>query len=309
MSQYNRFATTNQTPRKFEHPSIADKVVITPTMAKAWLLGSKDFRNRNLNHKLVKTYCETIKSGLWKYNGEPIILDKDGDVINGQHRLHAVVLSGINIESLVVYGVDRTTFDTMDKGRRRSNADVLQLAGYVKTRSLAGTASAFYHYVIAGDFAAIASGSKTNVSPVILRLFKEYPDLETSQRFIHNAGKRVEGLSPPAVIAALHYLFGVSDEEKRDVFFDDFIKNNITSGSSVYALIQANRSKQTALAMKSSINLRAAIWIKAWNAFSSGHSVSQLKWSQEHHTFPSIVGFDRIVYKLNLKARLDISNS
>jgi len=305
MSQYNRIANTIESSSKPESSTIANKIVITPLMAKAWITGSKDFRNRTLNHALVKSYSETMKSGLWKYNGEPIILDKQGDVINGQHRLHAVVLSGVSIQSLVVYGVDRTTFDTMDKGRRRSNSDVLQLAGYKNTYGLSATASAVYHYIFAGDFSAVSSSRKTNVSGVIIKFLEEYPDMVSSQKFIHLNGQRVEGLSPPGIIGAIHFLFGYVNEKKRDRFFDEFINNQASPGSPVYALIQANRSKQTALAMKSSINLRTALWIKAWNLFSSGLSISQLKWSKEHHAFPDITGLNREALKFSLRARLD----
>jgi hypothetical protein len=57
--------------------------------------------------------------------------------------------------------------------------------------------------------------------------------------------------------------------------------------------------------MKSSIDLRTALWIKAWNLFSSGLSISQLKWSKEHHAFPDITGLNREALKFSLRARLD----
>lgn len=94
--------------------------LITPQMASEML---KKQRNvRTLNRKEVERYVKALQRG-WKLNGETIKFDKDGYLIDGQHRLTACAESGIALETVVVRGLDNSDF--VDDGRRRTAASLL----------------------------------------------------------------------------------------------------------------------------------------------------------------------------------------
>lgn len=114
-----------------------DNVVITPKKATAWLNITKasGFKNRAINHKLLDKLCSDLKEGKWRINEETIKLDKEGVVIDGQHRLMACIKTGISFISAVAKNVDRDSFSTIDCGCARTPAQVLRMEGvkYPKT--------------------------------------------------------------------------------------------------------------------------------------------------------------------------------
>lgn len=77
--------------------------MVTPRMAKSWL--DHNTLNRRLRPKRVLELVRAIESGQWQYTGESISFDTNGVLSNGQHRLAAIVASGIACEALVVFGL------------------------------------------------------------------------------------------------------------------------------------------------------------------------------------------------------------
>lgn len=47
-----------------------------------------------------------MSAGRWQENGETIIVGKSGNLLDGQHRLQAVIRSGVSIMAIIVFGVD-----------------------------------------------------------------------------------------------------------------------------------------------------------------------------------------------------------
>lgn len=98
----------------------ADVELITPQMAAEML---KKQRNvRILKRSEVARYVKALQKG-WKLNGETIKFDKDGYLIDGQHRLTACAESGIAFETVVVRGLDNSDF--VDDGGRRTASGML----------------------------------------------------------------------------------------------------------------------------------------------------------------------------------------
>jgi hypothetical protein len=67
-----------------------------------------------------------MSAGRWISNGETFKRATNGTLLDGQHRLTAIVLSGVTLEEAVVISdLAPETQDTMDQGRARTVADVL----------------------------------------------------------------------------------------------------------------------------------------------------------------------------------------
>lgn len=86
---------------------------------------------RNVNWRVVHKYARAMQMGLWQFNGEPIVFDEDGVLKNGQHRLLAVLESGVAIKALVIKGTSRNV-DTYDECfartlKQRASAEGLSL--------------------------------------------------------------------------------------------------------------------------------------------------------------------------------------
>lgn len=110
-------------------------VLVTPELAEKML--ESNTSNRNLRKQTVGKYSATMKAGNWTTSPESISFDTNGVVLNGQHRLHAVVNSGVSQNFLIVTNVSPDVFAVLDRNAVRSPADVLQIP-----RKLAETARA-----------------------------------------------------------------------------------------------------------------------------------------------------------------------
>jgi hypothetical protein len=100
---------------------------ITPVKAAIMLKSNPN--NRNLNHDHVAFLASQMAKGNWAENGQSIVMDFHGNIVDGQHRLNAIVQSGKSINMLVVSGVNPKTINTIDTGRSRSASDVFTLKG------------------------------------------------------------------------------------------------------------------------------------------------------------------------------------
>ncbi len=119
----HQFGKVSKAPRN----ATAEIVMLTPKKA-AELLRRND-NNRVINVTLVNRLAETISSGMWSFNGEAIIVSKDGDLNDGQHRCLAVLKTGIAVPTVLVTGVERKTRYTVDTGAKRSRHHLLQMRG------------------------------------------------------------------------------------------------------------------------------------------------------------------------------------
>ena len=79
-----------------------ETVNITPAMAEKWL--AKNLGNRHVRESHVATLVRDIRDGNWRQTGEAIKFDWDGRLIDGQHRLHAIVAAQTATRMLVVTG-------------------------------------------------------------------------------------------------------------------------------------------------------------------------------------------------------------
>ena len=102
--------------------------IITPEMADKLLTHNRN--NRPISDQHVRRITEQILAGKWKMNGDTIKISDTKNVLDGQHRLWAIVYAKMPVESLVVEGIPEDSFDTMDTIRRgRTGADVIALQG------------------------------------------------------------------------------------------------------------------------------------------------------------------------------------
>lgn len=101
---------------------------VTPDDAERWLEKNHD-RNRRLRPAKVAEYAADMKSGRWVLSDQAISFDRDGWLINGQHRLQAVHRSGVSIKSLVLWNCPDRSLLVIDGGMKRSTDDRFVMAG------------------------------------------------------------------------------------------------------------------------------------------------------------------------------------
>lgn len=106
--------------------------VVTSTesigVEQAKTLLASNFKNRSPNTRRVGEYARAMQSGEWGL-GDPLMFDKYGDLINGQHRLMAVSRSGCNVEFIIIRGLEPESKKYIDTGMSRTIAQILTMRG------------------------------------------------------------------------------------------------------------------------------------------------------------------------------------
>lgn len=102
--------------------------LVTPVLAAEWL-SEKNQMNRGKRRKRLAVLTQDMEDGYFEQTGEPITFDCDGYLVNGQHRLTAVVESEESQEFLIVRGVLPRVRTAIDANSPRRFADDLQMAG------------------------------------------------------------------------------------------------------------------------------------------------------------------------------------
>lgn len=103
-----------------------EKVFITPSYAKKLL--ATDSNNRKLMKQKVERYAALMRSGNWTASDVfTISVDWNGHLIDGQHRLTAVVVTGLTVEMVIVSGCDPILRKYIDTGASRTTSQVITM--------------------------------------------------------------------------------------------------------------------------------------------------------------------------------------
>lgn len=100
---------------------------ITPAIAAQML--KRNTHNRALRAALVDMYAREMKNLQWRETHQGIAINCDGTLLDGQHRLAAIVQSGRAQKMVVARGVPSASQIVMDDHAKRSAADAITLDG------------------------------------------------------------------------------------------------------------------------------------------------------------------------------------
>lgn len=242
---------------------------ITPALAKSML--ERNTGNRTVNQDHVLMLAREMSLGRWKLNGDTICMNGER-MIDGQHRLLAVVKSGVTIETLVVEGLPSDVFNTKDIGKKRTAADTLSVLGENQCKSLAAALVVVDRYMT-GRVGKQVRYTNTEIEDLLAK----YPEVRRSVRVSWETKKLVAR----SVLTGCHYLFAKKDESAADQFVQQLISGSgIIEGDPVYVLRE--RILQNSLAKaKLSCDYLMAIIIKAWNHKRAGNNIRSLRYREE----------------------------
>jgi hypothetical protein len=236
--------------------------------------------NRAINKRILNMYAKEIMEGNWKLNGQPIIFGKSGRLLDGQHRLLAILDAGEDVLCLVVRGVDDDTFDTLDAGKKRNAADILSIEKVENSRNVASAARLLVKYD--------SNSSMTNNDVV--------PNAEINRKYmsererLDNAAKiagSIGYLCMNSSVGFCYVLFDRIDHTACEYFFE-----KLSSGEGMNATNPILRLRETLIRRKGQEKSTkrsdefAALIIKAWNAWRKGKIYSVISYKRGVEKFP-----------------------
>jgi hypothetical protein len=132
-------------------------VHLTPSAAKNLL--ERNIHNRKISEKVVQKYTAEIKAGEWRLTPGGIGFDDHGTLVDGQHRLQAIVRANQSVPMLITLGLPTAGQEKVDRHRRRTLFDALYLAGFATKRQEVEIATCLTRRLMRSDSGVIPSDS------------------------------------------------------------------------------------------------------------------------------------------------------
>ena len=257
---------------------------ITPEKAAEYLaLGGI---NRNPKTRNVKKISAELKRGEWRNNGQSISISVSGRLLNGQHRLLAIIDSGIPAWIIVVRGCDDDSFPTIDCGVNRTLGDTFTTAGVpdanfagatVKRCILLGRGARF----VRGDGPRDDLGGNRVSGVSNNEALDEYfttPLLYRQAMLFAGRCYAKLRLYRKSEIAATyaHLVKGCGyDEMTVETFLADLHDQDCV-GNSPAALLRKEITKRNTGRQPISGKCKQVLLVKAWNAYAQGRALRSL---------------------------------
>lgn len=248
--------------------------------------------NRPIAKAWVDYLARQIEGGLWKMNGEPLIFDGDGKLLDGQHRLAAIAKSGKTVPVMVVRGIDTDTFSTMDQGRNRSSGQVFRMREEKHSHLLSAICRKVYGWEVKG-----VPRAKGKVSPDELWLvLAVYGDelRSAAQRAIEmRRSVPIDG----STIGFCYFLFKQARPRKAEAFFETLSSGVPVSGKRDAACVLRDRLFREATKHRRwRPDELFALIVRAWNHYDRGALTSRslIKPDKDgNYKIPAIRGLGR----------------
>lgn len=251
-------------------------VTVTPELAEKWL--GINTRNRHIRPSVVDRYTRDMLEGEWQYNGDPIRISETNIVLDGQHRLHAVLQSGVSMRALVVTGLPDETQNTMDIGAARTMGDQLGLAGEKDAARLAAIA----RLAVGQSRGRWGMASYHPTHAEMRKYLSEHPDLRMACSIASRAQKDLP--CSPSLIGAIYHSCAQIDRGDAELFFGEQLCDGIGLFATDPAHVLRRKLRDDTTRGRSSgevtrrLNSEDVIryTLLAWNLFRSGKRVHKL---------------------------------
>lgn len=255
---------------------------VTPMVAAEMLKNNNN--NRRLSEKHVNFLSQEMNNGNWLFDGQPLRFDGFGRILDGQHRLNAVIKSKTCQKFLIVSGLTQETFKVMDTGKIRNAADAFSILGAQYSTDLSSVSRFILSFKI-GE----GSHTKTKISNTdLLNWYEQNPIINEMIITASNLNTESGKFITRSTICSFLYLFSERHQEQaKDFIYKLCTGLGVELKSPIYALRKKLISdKMNTLKMPP--RYKNAIIIKAWNLCRKNKTAVYLKFS-ETEKFPTIL--------------------
>lgn len=260
---------------------------INPNLASEYL--STMGKNRTLSTYKVDEYAKMMEEGLWMLNGEAIVFDKNNQLVNGQHRLEAVIKSGKDIEFLVVRGVESKCFLTYDNGKLRTAADVFNIDGIKNSSQIASIVRK--EMVLEEDSSAVILSDKRKIKIPKATLLERYKDnketYDNAAHFAYNLNHKLNLFSLASIGAIVSYLEIWKGYERNDIehFFKMLFQYKTTSDMNCLKYIRDKIVSSSLNGAELKPKVKQNLVACAWNLYRENKDAKRIPMTEENCWF------------------------
>jgi len=226
----------------------------------------------------VRELKRSMEKGEWVLSGQPIIFGSNGKLLDGQHRLMALVASGVTCPFLIVTGILPEHAIHMDRGAKRTLSQWMAHKGYKNCTNLAACGKLALHYETGEWSKHVGNNVELTDNAIIEFVESYYEDLLSAVNLANHGGK----IAPVSSLAAVLFIgAGKKDPTKNEtcVWFADKLNTGKLLGDQEAVwhlrerLLQGKVSPLKKLAPPIILQLLTA----AWNKTVLGEPTKQLR--------------------------------
>jgi hypothetical protein len=252
---------------------------ITPKKATEYL--EQNTANRPLSTRTVREFAAAMRRGEWQVTHQGIAFDTNGTLVDGQHRLAAIIEADMPVELTVFTEVAEGAFDVLDTGKRRNAADVLAIEGEKSAVMLAAMVRTVWLYQNRPELNW--SGGDAGVSNhQIVATLEQHPKL----RDFIGTGEQIATATGMIKSAAGAASYLVTQASRRDLspWFDGIIEGTGLAKGDPRLLFRrvmfAHTRKQAGQPMRRrETREHVTLYLKAFNAWATDTALTQLKYT------------------------------
>lgn len=247
--------------------------VINPQKAHEYL--ATNVLNRTLKEKVVKRYASDMEKGQWIAGSSTITFDIEGHLIDGQHRLQAIILSNTDQKFFVARGVhhDAQLFG-IDKGAIRTSANTFQIRDIPCANVLIGTIK-LYDALCNERFEA--SNKRLSDSD----LFAMYEKMPQHYQDVLGMARKYNSYLPDLslrTIGALYLYLTLIKKHPEEVvrrFFDE-LSDKINTELEVIKICRRQMARARELKMRNDRADRMVLLCLTWNCWIKKKNVQRM---------------------------------
>jgi hypothetical protein len=255
--------------------------ILTPAIAAELL--TKNIDNRRQNPLHVARLAEDMRHGRWMLSPDPIVIDTNGHMRNGQHRCQACVLADVEVPILMATGADPRSFMVMDIGMPRTLGQLAGIAGLTQGHLVTGAAKMMLRYERYPDR---VWGVWTDITKAeVLEFATE--KIIILPGYLHQAGK-LPGMTRNTVTAAFNLILNHSENaDDWDGFWGPVATGvGLVEGDPRLAL--RNRGINGPVQKFGSGQSDLWAMLKAWNAWVEGTSLKLIRVTPSMLPMPAV---------------------
>lgn len=250
--------------------------LITPELAKKYL--EKNSHNRRINEKTVNYYAHQMENNLWKLTGQSISLSSENILLDGQHRLRAIIKSGKSIKMLVVFDADPDSFDVYDKGKKRSHDDSLYILGIPNSTNIASSINR-YNAIVKNKSLWRVVDMPITTNEVIQIYYSDEEKWQYCVRFAMSLYTKLRLYQVPTIVSLKYYLENnlSYSQSHVELFFNKLFGVETEVSNEVTGLLRDKLLQNALIAKKFTYDYKILLLNKTWNIWNTKKTMKLLK--------------------------------
>ena len=241
--------------------------------------------NRNQKEKVIKKYANDMRKGNWKQNtAELIKFSKTNRLLDGQHRLLAIVMADIEMQMYIAFDLDDEVFDVLDTGSVRTAGDAFKIAG-VSYSVILPSIIQFSENLFIGGKSSKNMERLTNQELLVKYNEKEdyYLDIASRSMTFYNQFAKILA---PTTIGGFIIFFNSKSSADCELFFQELCTGQNVTNKTIFVLRNKLIENKTSVKKMGNEYINALI-IKAWNLYRLRQEAKVLRYNKElERSFP-----------------------